>query len=324
MNVLPKDKQVAVIAALTEGCSIRATERITDVHRDTIMRLGVRIGDGCERLHDAMMRNLQVNLIQMDEQWSFIGKKQKRVHEDDPRWMGDSYVWVALDSTSKAVLTYVVGKRSLGNAMHIANDLRARVLNRPQISTDGLKHYIAAIDLAFGDEADFAQITKTYATVQGNEAAVRYSPGEVISVERTVISGEPDPAQISTSHIERMNLTTRMHLRRFTRLTSGFSKKADNHRAALALHFAWYNLCRVHETLRVTPAMALGVTDHVWTIGELVDAALAAKPAPPLPTPGQQAFTGMSAGAAKGEGRGTGIGPRQNRPRLTIIPGGRR
>ena len=322
MNVLPKAKQVAVIAALTEGCSIRATERLTDTHRDTIMRLGVRVGEGCARLHDGMMRNLQVNLIQMDEQWAFIGKKQKRVRKDDPRELGDCYVWIALDSTSKAVLSYVVGKRSPDNALRVCADLRARVLNRPQVSTDGLPAYVAAMDLTFGPSgADFGQITKVYAAAKGNEAAIRYSPGEVISVEKAVIMGDPDQNEISTSHVERFNLTTRMHMRRFTRLTSGFSKKLSHHQAALALHFAWYNLCRVHETLRVTPAMALSVTDHIWTIEELLDAALSASAPTPLPTPGQQMFKGMSAGAAKGERKGTKIGP-AGRSGLRVIKGG--
>lgn len=327
MNVLPRDKQIQIVAALTEGVSIRATERLCDTHRDTVMRLGVRVGEGCGRLLDGMMRNLQVNLVQMDEQWSFVGKKQKRVREDDPREMGDCYVWVAFDSTSKAVLTYVVGKRSPQNAQRIASDLRARVLNRPQISTDGLNMYVPAIDYAFGPDVDFAQITKVYAAVQGNEAAVRYSPGEVISVEKTVITGSPEQSEISTSHVERFNLTTRMHMRRFTRLTSGFSKKLVNHQAALALHFAWYDFCRVHETLRMTPAMALGVTDHIWTIGELLDAALAAPTPSPLPTPGQQTFSGMSAGRAKGTYGGSRHGERKITPGrrggLRVIRGGR-
>jgi len=323
MNVLPKEKQVAVIAALTEGVSIRATERLTDVHRDTVMRLGVRVGEGCARLHDAIMRNLQVNLIQMDEQWAFIGKKQKRVRPEDSPELGDSYVWVALDATTKAVISYVVGKRTHGYAHRIVSDLRSRVRNRPQITTDGLLHYIPAIEEAFADEVDFAQITKSYVNTTGNEAAVRYSPGEVISIERKTIMGEPDPEHISTSYIERLNLTTRMHMRRFTRLTSGFSKKLSNHRAALALHFCWYNLCRMHETLRCTPAMALGVTDHIWTIGELLDAALNAPEPSPLPIPGQQEFKGMSAGAARGERRGTGLGPRPKPRRFRVIKGGR-
>ena len=321
MNVLPRDRQVRIIAALTEGLSIRATERLTDTHRDTIMRLGVRIGQGCAKLHDALMRDLQVGLVQMDEQWAFIGKKEKRVREGDAPELGDCYVWIALDSTSKAVLSYVVGKRTGEQALAIALDLRARVVNRPQITSDGLSAYVGAIDLAFGSHAvDFAQLVKVYRAVPGNDAAHRYSPGEVIGAEKQVVFGNPDEDKISTSHVERFNLTTRMQMRRFTRLTSGFSKKLANHRAAISLYLAWYNLCRVHETIRCTPAMALGVTDHIWTIGELVDAALNPPAAPPLPTPDPQTFEGLSAAQAKGDP----TGGKMRRPRLTVIKGGRK
>lgn len=317
MNVLPRDKQVQVIAALTEGCSIRATERLTSIHRDTIMRLGVRVGEGCERLHDAMMRDLQVGIIELDEQWAFIGKKQKRVKQDDAPEMGDVWVFVALDATNKAVLSYVVGKRTADNTFAIASDLRARIVNRPQITADGYVPYVGAVTEAFARDVDFGQLTKVYQTTPGNDAAHRYSPGRVIGAEKTVICGRPDEDKISTSYVERFNLTTRMQMRRLTRLTSGFSKRLVNHRAAIALHMSWYNVCRVHETLRCTPAMALGVTDHVWTIGELVDAALSVPVPPPLVPPGTQLpLTGMSAGKAKGEKAG-------RRARLHIIRGGR-
>jgi IS1 family transposase len=321
MNVLPMAKQVQVIAALTEGCSIRATERMTDVHRDTIMRLGVKVGEGCARVHGAMMRNLQVNLIEMDEQWAFIGKKQKRVNADDSPEMGDCYLWIALDATTKAVLSYVVGKRGTAEALAIVEDLRARVVNRPQITSDGWFAYSEAIQWAFGNDVDYGQVIKEYATVAGNDAAHRYSPGSVISSEKKVVFGAPDKAKMSTSYVERFNLTTRMQMRRFTRLTSGFSKKLENHRAAISLHLAWYNLCRVHDTLRVTPAMALGVTDHIWTLGELVEAALSAPEPTPLvpPTPSP---AGMSAARGKGEKRGSGPS-RWHRPGLRLIRGGR-
>jgi IS1 family transposase len=321
MNQLPRDKQVQVIAALTEGCSIRATERLTDVNRETVMTLGVRVGEGCARLHDAIMRDLHVNLVELDEQWAFIGKKQKRVQTGDAPEMGDAWVFIALDATRKAVLSYVVGKRTAENTFALASDLRARIVNRPQITADGYVPYVNAVTEAFDRDVDFGQLTKVYAATPGNDAATRYSPGRVIGAEKTAICGRPDEEKISTSYVERFNLTSRMQMRRFTRLTNAFSKKLRNHRAAVALYVAWYNLCRVHETLRCTPAMALGVTDHIWTVGELVDAALSAPmPPPPAPT-GQQTFRGMSAGAAKNERRGTKIGPR---PRLRIIKGGRR
>jgi IS1 family transposase len=287
------------------------------------MTLGVRVGEGCERLHDRMMRDLQVGVIELDEQWAFIGKKQKRVKAGDAPEAGDCYLWIALDSTSKAALSYVVGKRGGEEAHALVSDLRARVVNRPQITSDGLGAYVFPMELVFGPEgADFGQLVKSYAPVPGNDAAHRYSPGDVIATERHVVFGDPDETKISTSHVERFNLTTRMQMRRYTRLTSGFSRKLSNHAAAVALYIAWYNLCRVHETLRVTPAMALGVTNHVWTIGELVDAALTMPEPSPLPTPGQQSFPGLTAAQAKGEGRGSHRGPRGPR-RFRVIKGGR-
>lgn len=285
MNVLPRDKQVAVIAALTEGLSIRSTERLTDVHRDTIMRLAVKVGEGCAALHDRLMRNLNVNTIEADEIWSFISKKQKRVGETDNPEFGDCYAYIAMDASRKAIISYEMGKRTNATTFAFARDLRARVLNRPQITTDGFKPYIEAIELAFGSDCDYAQLIKEYASdaVQ-SDAARRYSPSRVIGSDVEVIMGNPDPAKISTSYVERTNLTIRMQMRRFTRLTNAFSKNPRNHRAAFALFVAWYNLVRVHETLRMTPAMAMGIANHVWTIGELVDAALASEPEP-QPTP---------------------------------------
>lgn len=326
MNKLPVAKQVQAIAALTEGCSIRATERLMDVHRDTIMRLGVEVGQGCRRLLDGRLRDLQVNVIEVDEQWSYVGCKQRRVREDEPEpERGDCYLFLALDATSKAVVSYVVGKRSAENTIAFAMDLRARILNRPQITADGWAAYPRAIDLAFGTDVDFATVVKEYAVTPGNEAAVRYSPGAIRSVEKTIVRGDPDAAKIATSYVERFNLTTRMQSRRFTRLTNGFSKKLANHQAAIALHIAHYNFCRWHETIRCTPAMALGITDHVWTIAELVDAALSApEPTPIVPVP----FQGMSAGKAKDAGKRrakhvTQSGPGRPGPsRFRVIRGG--
>ncbi|MFZ0887384.1 MAG: IS1 family transposase [Candidatus Binataceae bacterium] len=288
MNTLPFEKQTHIIAALTEGCSIRATERLTETHRDTVMRLGVRVGEGCERLHDRIMRDLQVNLIELDEQWDFIGKKQKRVQHDDPEEMGDVWLFVALAATQKAVLSYVVGKRGTENTEALALDLRARVVNRPQITSDGYTPYPNAVEAAFGRDVNYAVLTKQYVGDSNlPDAAHRYSPGHVAGVDTTVIRGRPDPDLISTSYVERFNLSTRMASRRFTRLTNGYSKRLANHRAAVSLWVCFYNLCRVHETLRCTPAMALGVTNHVWTIGELVSAALEPSDVPPLPRPTQ-------------------------------------
>lgn len=273
MNILPRDRQIQIIAALTEGCSIRAVERLTGVHRDTIMRLGVRVGEGCAAVHDGLMRGLNVARIEMDEVWSYVAKKQRLVTREDGAEVGDQYLFVAMDATGKAILSYAIGKRTAEMTNAFVADLRTRVINRPQIHTDGFQPYINAIEWAFGIDVDFGQIVKHYAIegVATPEAARRYSPAPVASVQRTRITG--NPTRIGTSHVERSNLTLRMQSRRFTRLTNGFSKKLRNHKAAIALYVAHYNLCRVHEALRITPAMALGVTDHIWSIDELVDTA---------------------------------------------------
>jgi IS1 family transposase len=286
MNVLPFDKQVQVIAAITEGCSIRSTERLTGVNRNTIMSLGLRVGEGCERLHDRLMRDLQVNLIELDEQWDFVAKKQRHVQDGDPKSYGDTWVFIALASTQKAVLSYRIGKRTMENTEALAMDLRARILNRPQITSDGYAPYVGAVEAAFGLDVDYAMLTKKYVGDSNRpDAAHRYSPGHVSGVDRVVIRGNPKSEYINTSFIERFNLSSRMQMRRFTRLTNGFSKKLESHAAAVALWIAFYNLCRVHETLRCTPAMALGVTDHIWTISELLQAALEPSDTPPLPQP---------------------------------------
>jgi IS1 family transposase len=252
------------------------------------MSLGVRVGEGCARLHDRLMHDLQVGLVEMDEQWAFITKKQKRVSDSDPAYYGDVWVFTALAATQKAVISYVVGKRTSENASALAADLRSRIVNRPQITADGYAPYIGALRHAFGGGrgCDFAQLIKVYEATPGNDSATRYSPGRIRSIDKEAVFGNPDEDLISTSYVERFNLTNRMAIRRFTRLTNAFSKKFENHQAAVSLHVAHYNLCRVHETLRTTPAMALGVSNHIWTIGELIDAALTApKPAPTLPVP---------------------------------------
>jgi IS1 family transposase len=262
----------------------RRFERWTDVNRNTIMSLALRVGEGCKRLHDRTMRDLQVNLIELDEQWDFVAKKQRHVKQGDPDSYGDAWVFIALASTQKAVLSYRVGKRSGENTEALAMDLRARIVNRPQITSDGYAPYVPAIQAAFGRAVDYAMITKKYVSDSSlPDAAHRYSPGRVSGVDRTVIRGIPKSEHISTSYVERFNLSSRMQMRRFTRLTNGFSKKLESHAAAVALWVSFYNLCRVHETLRCTPAMALGVTDHIWTVGELIEAALEPSDVPPLP-----------------------------------------
>ena len=286
MNILPFDKQVAAIAALTEGCSIRATERLTSIHRDTITRLGVRVGQGCARLHDGLMHDLNVNFIELDEIWSYVGKKQRRVQPDDSPDVGDAYTFTALDATSKAFLAYRVGKRTSEHTQAFLADLGERIINRPQISSDAFPAYPDAIERAFGSEVDYGQIVKQYMGEPPVDTARRYSPGAVVGVRKRPVMGRPRLDRVSTSYVERSNLTIRMQQRRFTRLTNGFSKKLENHEAAVSLFMAHYNLCHVHETIRMTPAMMLGVADHIWSVGELIEVVASSD----LPEPPGQRF----------------------------------
>jgi IS1 family transposase len=273
MNTLPIEKQIEAVAALTEGVSVRAAERLTGVNRGTILSLGVRVGQGCAKVQDALMRDLNVARVELDEAWSFVGKKQKTLTTQDGPDKGDQYIFLAMAGAAKAIVSYRVGKRDQENTSAFVQDLRERVLGAPEISSDGFNAYPGAIEDAFGMDCTYGQIVKNYGIQHGVvEAARRYSPAQVVSVSRREVVGRP--CHISTSFIERQNLTLRMQQRRFTRLTNAFSKKLENHEAAVALYVAHYNLCRVHETLRITPAMQLGVTDHIWSIGELVEAAL--------------------------------------------------
>ena len=263
-----------MIAALCEGVSIRATERLTNIHRDTVMRLGVKVGEGCSALHGRLMINLNVSRIELDEVWSFVKKKKKNISgHEDPDKVGDQFIYIAMDSTGKAILSWLVGKRNTRNTINFVADVRHRVIGNPEISTDGFAPYIRAVDEAFDGQGHHGIVDKQEVIVaKGPDADKYYAKQVLVKVERTVISGVPQT--ISTSFIERQNLTLRMSQRRLTRLSNGFSKKYENHCAAIALYVFHYNFCRVHETLRITPAMQLGLTDHVWTISELVNAAL--------------------------------------------------
>lgn len=269
MNKLSMDKQTAVISALVEGVSIRSIERMTGVHRDTITRLMVRVGKACERMMDQYMRNLPCKHIQLDEIWCYVGKKQRHVKDtDDPNTVGDFYTWVAIDSATKLIPSYRVGKRDGETGQAFVDDLASRLANRVQISSDGLNIYVDAIEGSFGADVDYAQIVKFYEAEPIGPG--RYSPPKVVKVEKSYITGNPDLKVASTSYVERQNLTMRMNVRRFTRLTNAFSKKVENLKAAVALHFAHYNFVRVHKTLRVTPAMEAGIMDHVWALEEIV------------------------------------------------------
>lgn len=263
-NVLNTDKQIAVVSALAEGSAIRQIERMTGIHRDTIMRLGVRVGKGCARLLDGKMRNLDCNHLQFDELWGYIGKKQRHVKEDDSPEMGDVWTWVAIDAETKLVPSFAVGKRDTATALRFTDDVASRMANRVQVSTDALAQYAYAVSSAFGGNVDYAQIVKIYES-QAEDA-------EVIGVNKTPMQGNPDMNYATTSHVERLNGTTRLHMRRLSRLTYAFSKKLENFQAAVALHFAYYNLVRHHNTLRCTPAMAAGVERDYWSVGELLEA----------------------------------------------------
>src|ERR1700730_12931995 len=290
VNNLSREKQIEIIAALCEGVGQRAVTRLTGIDRKTVARLALRVGRGCAELHDRMMVGVRVNRLELDEAWSYVAKKQARVERHELFAKGDQYVFVGMAGTQRAIASYRVGKRDSENTDHFIRDLRERVIGQPEISTDGFLPYLPAIRDAVGTNAVHGQIVKTYSVTHltVNEASRRYSPANVIAVSRDVVSGTPD--QISTSYVERGNLSIRMASRRFTRLTNGFSKKLDCHVAAVSLYVAHYNMCRVHESLtpspkhQIAPAMALGITDHVWSIGELIDAALTAVPPKPTPT----------------------------------------
>lgn len=268
MNVLPIEKQTQIISALVEGNSIRATARMCDVEHKTVMRVLLRVGDCCAHLMNMTMRRLPCKIVQVDEIWTYVGKKEKHVNgEDNPVEVGDQYVFVAMDSETKLVPCFRVGKRSSANAYWFMQELESRLANRIQLTTDGFPPYKPAVEDAFGIDVDYAQLVKTYAE---SETEKRYSPGEFVSAVPIPVTGNPKRELISTSHIERQNLTIRMQLRRFTRLTNAFSKKLSHLKAACALHFAWYNFCRIHSTLRITPAMAAGIESGVWNVDKLI------------------------------------------------------
>jgi IS1 family transposase len=294
MNILSRDKQIEIIGALCEGVGQRAVARLTGTDRKTVARLALAIGHGAAELHDRMMVGLRVHRIECDELWAYVGHKrnpQKGRPARPSPVLGDQYTYVALASSTRVIIGYRTGKRDSATTDDFIQDLRARVIGAPEISTDGLHYYKNAIRDAFGSRVAHGVVQKTYSVthLNVNEASRRYSPAAVIAVEYDAVSGVP--SEISTSYVERQNLTLRMASKRFARLSNGFSKKIDCHLAAVSLHVAFYNLCRTHEALRMTPAMALGITDHVWSIGELIEAALKAVPTKPTPTPAQRRRT---------------------------------
>lgn len=263
-NNLPLKKKALVLSLLTEGQSIRATSRIADVSQPTILRLLVEAGDKAREIHDRMMQNLQCAHVECDEIWTYVGCKQKNVKEDDSE-TGDFYTFIVLDSDSKLVPCYRVGRRTGKLARSIMMELSIRVKTRFQLSTDSFAPYFDAVDRVFGSEIDYAQIHKEYREDVAGKSEKRYSPAQIIRVTKKPLLGEPDPKAICTSYVERQNLTVRMQMRRFTRLTNGFSRKLRNLEAAVDLHFFFYNFVRIHTSLRVTPAMESGITNRLWT-----------------------------------------------------------
>lgn len=271
MNRLSGTKQTQIITALVEGNSLRATARMCDVAFNTVLKLLPEIGRACLDYQDKALRNLTSKRIQCDEIWSFCYAKEKNVpvEKRGEFGYGDVWTWVAIDPDTKLVPSFMVGTRGAYTARRFLDDLASRLANRVQLTTDGHRVYLQAVEDAFGKDVDYAMLVKLYG--QDSEPDTRYSPAECIGCREIGIMGRPDPKHISTSHVERQNLTMRMSMRRFTRLTNAFSKKVENHMWALALHYMHYNFCRMHKTLRVTPAMEAGIADHVWSIGELAN-----------------------------------------------------
>jgi IS1 family transposase len=269
MNTLTNDERIRVVAALVEGNSIRSTSRMTGIARNTITKLLVDLGTACMAFHDGDVRNVRVRRLQCDEIWSYVGAKAKNVSAEKKEigW-GDVWTWVGIDADTKLVVSYLVGGRGADWAMDFMQDASSRIKGRVQITTDGHKAYLEAVEGAFGMDCDYAELHKIYGASLENES--RYSPAVCIGCDMKTVSGNPDPKHVSTSYMERQNLNMRMGMRRFTSLTNGFSKKIENHAHAVAVHFMYMNFVRIHQTLRVTPAMEAGLVSSPWTLADLV------------------------------------------------------
>jgi IS1 family transposase len=285
MNKLPLVKRTQILAMLCEGSSMRSISRIADVSINTVSKLLVEAGEACLAIHDETVRNVKASRIQCDEIWSFCHAKQKNVAtaKAAPDGAGDVWTWTAIEADTKLIVSYFVGDRSGDSAIELMDDLRDRITNRVQITTDGHRAYVEAVEGAFGGDVDYAQLVKLYGPTI--TAPGRYSPAECTGIKKIRREGNPDIAHVSTSFVERQNLTMRMSMRRFTRLTNGFSKKLENHVHALALYFAFYNFVRIHKTLRMSPAMAAGITDRLWSLDDIVAKIDAMAPAPKVRGP---------------------------------------
>jgi len=264
------EKKTIAISMLCEGNSIRGVERMTGIHRDTIMRLAVRVGNGMKQVQGEMFTNLESDRLELDEMWGFVGAKAATAKQNNLVGKGDVWTWIALDSDTKLVPAWHVGKRTQADADVFISDLKSRLVKRPQISTDGLRSYAAAIEAEFGADVDYGSIIKTFSH-SNLEKPQRYSPPEVFSSKKEVKQGNPEWSKISTSYVEKQNHTVRMHCRRLARLTNAFSKKRENFEAAISLHFAYYNLVKTHGTIKCTPAMEAGVAETFWKVQDLVE-----------------------------------------------------
>lgn len=270
MNKLTLDKRVRVISALMEGAGVNATARMTGVSKPTILKLVVDLGTACARYHDEHVRGVAAKRVQCDEVWSFTRMKQKNIPEclrGEPG-IGDTWTWVGLDADSKLVISWLIGGRSADYANMFMQDVAARLHGRCQLTTDGHRAYLDAVDQAFGIDVDFAQLVKLYGETRDPEH--RYSPADCVGCRPTRIMGNPDPKHVSTSYVERLNLSLRMHIRRYTRLTNGHSKKISNHAHHLAIYFTYYNFVRLHQSIRSTPAMSAGIAKRLWEMEDLV------------------------------------------------------
>lgn len=271
MNKLSTEERARILHLLCEGNSIRSVTRLTGASKNTVIKLLTDAGRACGAYHDANVRGVKAKRIQVDEIWSFTYAKQKNVAtaKAPPEEAGDTWTWTAIDAESKLIVSWLVGGRDSEYAMAFMDDLAARLANRVQLTSDGHKAYLEAVEGAFGGDVDYAMLVKLYGTAP-ESARGRYSPAECIGARKERIEGSPDPKHVSTSYAERQNLTMRMHMRRFTRLTNAFSKKVENHAYAVALHMMYYNFVRIHTKLRVTPAMAAGVADRLWDVADIV------------------------------------------------------
>lgn len=273
MNRLPLERRAQILSMIAEGNRLRAVSGMADVSFNTVIKLLLDVADACERYQDSKVRDLKCKRIQCDEIWAFVYAKAKNVPEEmRGMWgVGDMWTWTGLDADSKLLISWAVGRRDAFTGHAFIRDLASRLAHRVQVTTDGHKTYLEAIEGAFGADVDYAMLVKLYEGDSGKHqpTEARYSPARCTGARQQTISGSPDPAHISTSFAERANLTMRMSMRRFTRLTNAFSKKLDNHKAAVAFYAMWYNFARIHQTLRVTPAMEGGITDHVWTAAEI-------------------------------------------------------